>query len=1156
MALALVVDAELFRLEAAVRWLDTADARLRSTPRRRSASEAPTPRGRRRRRAGWRCVVSADARAAPGVKVYGEGATAVHALRDVDLSVGCGRAGRDHGTERLRQEQPADHRRQPRGRDAAARSSSAARRCGACRARTRPGCGAARSASCSRTSTCWPGSPRRRTSRCRWSSTARRPARRARPRSHALDELGVADRAEHFPDDLSGGERQRVAIARAVVGERRLLLADEPTGALDSVNSEAVMRLLRDVCPAGRRRRRRHPRRPARVVGRPRGVPARRPGRRPDRAAGRARVAARLRTTPARRERRAASGPGRRAVVRWAWRLFRREWRQQLLVLALLTVAVAAAVACGSVVRSTPRRRPSGEFGDAGALDPPRRQGPGRGPGRHRRGEAAVRHGRGDRRTRRSRCPGSAEPLDVRDAGPARPLRPPDAGLREGRYPTAAGEVALTARRGRRRSPPRIGDHVQLGRTERPWSAWSRTPATSATSSRSSRRATTAAPPIADAARRRRPTRSASRRGPSAACRRSGSRSRSPATTRAGGRRLRARRDDAGDGARRPDRRGRLRRRRPAAPAPARPARRDRRHRAPPAAGDAGERRDRRRSSPRSSAPSLGVLGWIAGGAGGRDRRRPPHRPARPAVGTDRRVHGARRGRWRPRRRGGRRGHRAAAGDGGAVGPPEPAAAGAPLAAPRGRAPGAVGVAGIALARPTGDHVQPVAADRRPAGGRLGIVFAAPGGDPRARRSRRAACRSPPASPCATWPGTRPAPPRRWPRSPSASAIAVTVVVIGQANQHRGDEGNLSDRQLAHPRRRPAHRARPELTADRPRRSSTPRPARIADALGDADAVFTLDVAMNPADAGRSRTSGSRSALAGARSSSGFRGARLPVRRHAASSSQHYGIDPASDRRHHRAADVAARRRPAPRRHRPPRRPPSRQPTCSGSTSRASRRRPTSLVTPARHASSTAGSRPRRVARRVADRTHARSRSRRPRAAAAAGLAIEVRDAQDGLAPSAHGRHRARRPAGPGHRGHDDRPDPRRVGRRPAHAHRHRCRAPHPPDAHRQHRGALALLGVVLGTAVRTSRSSPATTPTRQAGADPDRRPARARRRPARGGRRRQAGCWRDANRAPSPARRWTDRRCPQRPLGAWDGDVLVGLAPLDTNPVGNDPAS
>ena len=67
----------------------------------------------------------------------------------------------------------------------------------------------------------------------------------------ALEELGMAERADRYPDELSGGERQRVAIARAVVGERQLLLTDEPTGALDSVNGEAVMRLLRAACRRG-----------------------------------------------------------------------------------------------------------------------------------------------------------------------------------------------------------------------------------------------------------------------------------------------------------------------------------------------------------------------------------------------------------------------------------------------------------------------------------------------------------------------------------------------------------------------------------------------------------------------------------------------------------------------------------------------------------------------------------------------------------------------------------------------------------------------------------------------------------------------------------------------------------------------------------------
>jgi putative ABC transport system ATP-binding protein len=78
------------------------------------------------------------------------------------------------------------------------------------------------------------------------------PARRARAGAMtALAELGLADRAERFPDQLSGGERQRVAIARAMAGQRRLLLADEPSGALDSVNGEAVMRLLHAACKRG-----------------------------------------------------------------------------------------------------------------------------------------------------------------------------------------------------------------------------------------------------------------------------------------------------------------------------------------------------------------------------------------------------------------------------------------------------------------------------------------------------------------------------------------------------------------------------------------------------------------------------------------------------------------------------------------------------------------------------------------------------------------------------------------------------------------------------------------------------------------------------------------------------------------------------------------
>jgi putative ABC transport system ATP-binding protein len=77
-------------------------------------------------------------------------------------------------------------------------------------------------------------------------------ARRARAAGMAaLDGLGLSDRASRFPDELSGGERQRVSIARAVVGDRHLLLADEPSGALDSVSGEAVMRLVLAACRRG-----------------------------------------------------------------------------------------------------------------------------------------------------------------------------------------------------------------------------------------------------------------------------------------------------------------------------------------------------------------------------------------------------------------------------------------------------------------------------------------------------------------------------------------------------------------------------------------------------------------------------------------------------------------------------------------------------------------------------------------------------------------------------------------------------------------------------------------------------------------------------------------------------------------------------------------
>jgi putative ABC transport system ATP-binding protein len=78
-----------------------------------------------------------------------------------------------------------------------------------------------------------------------------RPGTARRAAHDALAEVGLADLAERYPDDMSGGQQQRVAIARALVGDRRLILADEPTGALDSETGESVLRLLRERCDQG-----------------------------------------------------------------------------------------------------------------------------------------------------------------------------------------------------------------------------------------------------------------------------------------------------------------------------------------------------------------------------------------------------------------------------------------------------------------------------------------------------------------------------------------------------------------------------------------------------------------------------------------------------------------------------------------------------------------------------------------------------------------------------------------------------------------------------------------------------------------------------------------------------------------------------------------
>ena len=154
-------------------------------------------------------------------------------------------------------------------------------------------------------------------------------------------------------------------------------------------------------------------------------------------------MSAGLREHPARQAGTADGGvPARRAVIRWAWRLFRREWRQQLLILSLITVAVAGTIAGGAVAINTPGSPNAATFGTANHLVVI----PGADP-HLAAGIAAIRHrfGRADVIENQDLATGLASQVQLRAQDPHGPYGQPTLALVSGRYPAGPGQVALTS---------------------------------------------------------------------------------------------------------------------------------------------------------------------------------------------------------------------------------------------------------------------------------------------------------------------------------------------------------------------------------------------------------------------------------------------------------------------------------------------------------------------------------------------------------------------------------------------------------------------------------------------------------------------------------------------------------------------------------------
>ncbi len=373
------------------------------------------------------------------------------------------------------------------------------------------------------------------------------------------------------------------------------------------------------------------------------------------------------------------SNPARRAVARWAWRLFRREWRQQLATLTLITLAVAASVATTAIAVNAASTANS-FVGDANALI--RLDATDRRAADNAIAAATQRFGEVEVIShQQATVPGLDQMIDVRDQDPNGVYSHPTLALRAGRYPASSSEVAITNGVADLLGT-HIGDEVDLGRVRRTVVGEVENPrdlddefALVATNTNDSADSLTV---LVDT-NNPEPSPTTDGAGPGAAPAR-GVRRRDNR-----GRRVRARGDHHRHGARRPDRVGRIPRRRTAPPAPARSARRHRRDPAAPSPGDARERRDRRRDR-RGHRRRVGRHRLDRRRAGGRDLRRPSHRSAGAAMGPDCVVHGDR------RHHGDCGGLVAGADDGPtprdqrAVGPADPPGRGPPVAPARKRA--------------------------------------------------------------------------------------------------------------------------------------------------------------------------------------------------------------------------------------------------------------------------------------------------------------------------------------------------------------------------------------------------------------------------------------------------------------------------------------